>query len=65
MGAGAQARAADPADYLALAHPIALLDVELAEVAIEGAAPRPVVFDLNRQAVATRQATAHHQAAQG
>ena len=65
MGSAAQARAADPADYLALAHPITLLNVELAEMAVEGAAPRPVVFDLNRQAIATRQATAHHQAAQG
>jgi len=65
VGAGAEAGATNPANYLALAHPVALLDVKLAEVAIKGAAPRPIVFNLNRQAVATRQSTANHHAAKG
>ena len=65
MGAGAQARAPDPPDHLALAYPIALLHVELAEVAVEGASPRSIVFHFNRQPVAACEATAHHPPPEG
>jgi len=65
MGPRAQARAAHPAEHLPLQHAITGADIQLRQVAIEAAAPRPLVLHLHRQAIATGQTAADHPTRQG
>jgi len=65
VGPATEARAANPADHLPLAHPIARPHVELREVAVEGAAQGAPVLKLHRQAVAAGGAAGHHPPGEG